>query len=353
MEKRLDPLAAPGRRASAALVRLGLLCVLASAAGVAARAQHPPGAGATPVQTAAAPVQGDVRYRIGAGDVLDIRLVKSPELSREAVRVDARGMIRMPMLEEEIRAACLTEVELAREIATRYLKYKRNPHVDVFVKEYNSQPVALIGAVKTPGRFQLQRPVRLLELLSYAGGPSDSAGGKIQVVHSAGPSLCESPAAAAGESPAAADGEVAESLTYYTLSDTMRGADPSNPYVRPGDIISLPEADQAFIVGNVLRPMAIPLRERVTVSRAIAMAGGLMPDTKTDKIKLVRQPAGSVDKTEITVDLKAVAKRQAEDVMLQAGDIIDVPTSGGKRFLRTLMGTVAPSVSQLPVRVIP
>jgi polysaccharide export outer membrane protein len=319
---------------------LGLLCALVSAVNVSAPAQQSPGAGGS------VPAQSDARYRIGAGDVLDIRLVKSPELSREAVRVDARGMIRMPMLEEEIMAACLTEVELAREVATRYLKYKRNPHVDVFVKEFNSQPVALIGAVKSPGRFQLQRPVRLLELLSYAGGPGESAGGKIQVVHAAGQSICESPAAAADEGGT-------ETLTYYMLGDTMRGADPSNPYVRPGDVISLPEADQAFIVGNVLRPMAIQLKEQVTLSRAIAMAGGLMPDTKTDKIKLVRQPPGGVAKTEITVDLKAVNKRQAEDVVLQAGDIIDVPTSGGKRFLRTLMGTVAPSVSQLPVRVIP
>src|SRR5687767_9883985 len=54
----------------------------------------------------------DERYRIGAGDVLDIRVFNRPQLSREAVRVDGRGMIRMPLIEEEIQALCLTEGEL-------------------------------------------------------------------------------------------------------------------------------------------------------------------------------------------------------------------------------------------------
>src|SRR4051812_20306497 len=60
-------------------------------------------------QVATAKATEDDRYRIGPGDVLEVRLVKAPELSREAVRVDQRGMIRMPMLENDIRAACLTE----------------------------------------------------------------------------------------------------------------------------------------------------------------------------------------------------------------------------------------------------
>ncbi|HLE62552.1 MAG TPA: polysaccharide biosynthesis/export family protein, partial [Pyrinomonadaceae bacterium] len=110
-------------------------------------------------------------YQIGPGDILEIRVFNRPQLSREAVRVDARGMIRVPLIEEGIRAACRTETELAKELGKRYLEYLRNPSIEVFVKEFQSQPVAVLGAVVTPGRFQLQRRVRLLELLSYAGGP--------------------------------------------------------------------------------------------------------------------------------------------------------------------------------------
>ena len=116
----------------------------------------------------------DTRYRIGPGDVLDVRVSRAPELSREAVRVDQSGNIRMPMLDTDIPAACQTEGELAQNIATLYRKYKNEPHVDVFVKEFQSQPVAVIGAVRGPAQFKLQRQVKLLELLSLVGGPTES-----------------------------------------------------------------------------------------------------------------------------------------------------------------------------------
>src|SRR5689334_11899082 len=120
--------------------------------------------------------QPDDRYRIGPGDVLDIRIYNRPQLSREAVRVEGSGMFRMPLIETEIQASCLTEGELAKEIATRYAKYYRNLQVDVFIKEYHSRQVAIIGAVNDQSRFELQRRVRLLELLTYAKGPSAHAG---------------------------------------------------------------------------------------------------------------------------------------------------------------------------------
>jgi protein involved in polysaccharide export with SLBB domain len=126
----------------------------------------------------------DDRYRIGAGDVLDIRIYNRPQLSREAVRVEGSGMIRMPLIETEIQAACLTEGELAKEISTRYAKYYKNLQVDVFIKEYHSRQVAVIGAVNDQSRFELQRRVRLLELLTYAKGPSPRAGQTINIVHS-------------------------------------------------------------------------------------------------------------------------------------------------------------------------
>jgi hypothetical protein len=53
------------------------------------------------------------------------------------------------------------------------------------------------------------------------------------------------------------------------------------------------------------------------------------------------------------VDLRKINRHQAEDVPLQANDIVDVPANGKKQFIRQLMGGIAPSVSQLPVRIIP
>jgi polysaccharide export outer membrane protein len=332
-----------------ALVLLsGVVAVRAQEPSPVATATPQPVVPATPQPTkelASAPISPAVQhYRIGIGDVLDIRVFGRPQLSHDAVRVDGSGKIRMPLQEEEVQASCRTETELAREIATLYLKYVRRPQVDVFIREYSSQPVAVIGAVSKPGRFQLQRPVRLLELLTFAGGPTERAGRSIQVVHAETTPSCE------GEALTAAGGA---GLVAYGLTDALAGRDDANPYVRPGDVISIAEAEQVFVVGNVARPSSIPLKEPLTVSRAIAMAGGVSAYSKRDRIRIIRQLAASTTKMEIFVDLKAIEKLHATDVVLQANDIVEVPVSGGKRLLGSLVGAIVPTVTQLPVRVIP
>ncbi|HWT00701.1 MAG TPA: polysaccharide biosynthesis/export family protein [Pyrinomonadaceae bacterium] len=327
-------------------------CALAAALGsaaVAARAQQttdtlsaPAGGG---VGAARVPVsQAEDRYRIGVGDVLEVRVFNRPQLSREAVRVEGNGLIRMPLIETEIQAACRTESELAQEIARLYLEYQKNPQVDVFVKEYNSQPVAVMGAVNTPGRFQLQRRVRLLELLAFAGGPAERAGRTVQVIHNAPSFTCDTPAASASAE--------AAPVNSYRLNDLMQGDARSNPYVRPGDVVTITEAEQAFVVGNVLKPSTIPLKDKITVSQAIAMAGGALPDTQSNRVRVIRSDPRSGSKMEIPVDLKAVRAHQSEDIALQANDIVEVPVAGGKRFWRNLLNGLVPSAARLPIQVI-
>lgn len=289
-----------------------------------------------------APVQAqDDRYRIGPGDVLDIRVYNRPQLSREAVRVEGNGMIRMPLVENDIQAACMTEGELAKEISTRYARYYKNLQVDVFIKEYHSKQVAVIGAVNEQSRFELQRRVRLLELLTYAKGPTAKAGQTINIVHSTAASPCKQ------------TDDTSAPFSSYKLSEVLQGDPKSNPYLEAGDIVTLPEADQVYVVGNVFMPLTISLKEPITLTRAIAMAGGLKQDTKKDKIRILRQEPGTTTRKEITVDLSAIEKKSSEDLALAPNDIIDVPTSAGKSFLRSLVQGVVPSVSQLPVRVVP
>lgn len=317
---------------------LVVLCSVATGQGAGAKTET----AQKPVPSAS--TQADERYRIGPGDVLDIRIFNRPNLSRDAVRVEGSGMIRMPLIEGEIQAACKTEGELAKEIATRYLKYYRNPQVDVFVKEYHAREVALIGAVTDQGRYQLSRRMRLLELLTYAKGPSEKAGQTINIVRGSRPDLCATTTQITDD---------ASGFISLQLNDTLRGEERANPYVQPGDIITIPEAEQVYVVGNVYSPKPLSLKEPISVSRAIAMAGGPLRDSKTDRVRIVRQQRGSVGRSEIYVNLNAIARKQADDVLLQANDIVEVQESTGKSIIRSLLGVVAPSVSQLPVRVIP
>src|ERR1043165_4116616 len=180
--------------------------------------------------------QQDDRYRIGAADVLDVRIYNRPQLSRDAVRVEGNGMIRMPLIDGDIQAACKTEAELAKEISTRYARYYRNLPVDVFIKEYHAREVALIGAVNEQGRYQMQRRIRLLELLTFAKGPSDKAGQTINIVRGPRVDMC----ASAPDSSSAHQ----EGLTSLKLNDTLQGVESANPFVEAGDIITIPDAEQ-------------------------------------------------------------------------------------------------------------
>lgn len=322
------------------LFSVSLILVVSVAAAVA---QQTTASNTAPQPAVTYAADGDNRYRIGPGDVLDIRILNRPNLSREAVRVEGNGMIRMPLIDNEIMAACKTEGELAKEISEKYTKFYKNPQVDVFIKEYKSKQAAIIGAVNEQSRFELQRRVRLLELLTYAKGPSTKAGQIINVVHS--------PQSLSCARPGANDPDVA--FSSYKLSETMMGLPAANPWIEPGDIITLPEAPQAYVVGNVFAPLTIPLKEPVTISRAIAMAGGVKQDSKKDKVRIVRQEPGSTTSKELLVDLSAIERKRAEDILLMPNDIIDVPLSSGKSLLRSLISGVVPNVASLPTRVVP
>lgn len=334
--------------------------VESSVSSSSAGANIPQPAAASSPAAAARPASPGDQYRIGPKDILTIRVVAPdiiPQFSSDAMEVNECGFIPLLSVQNEtkneILAAGLTTNELQEQLRKFYTKYKRNPQVVVKVKEYNSQPVAINGAVVKPGQFQLRRPVRLLELVQfYAGGPTDKAGGRIQIARMPAYGMCE--AQNVSSSSVSVVDDTAPTFLVLNLSDTLKGIEGSNPYLQPGDVITLPEAREAYVIGNVLRPGPVVLKEdNLTVSRAIAMAGGTMPDSKKDKVRIIRQEQGGTTRREIIVNLSAIDKHESEDVALLPNDIVEVPTSSGRRFLRSLVGAIVPAVGQLPVRVIP
>ncbi len=121
-------------------------------------------------------------YRVGAGDLLEISVMEAPELSR-AARISESGQISMSLL-GVIPAAgkTPTELESLLELLLRR-RYMIDPHVSVFVKEMQSHSVAVLGAVKKPGLYQLRAPKRLVEVLSMAEGLADDAGDTVLIIH--------------------------------------------------------------------------------------------------------------------------------------------------------------------------
>ena len=315
-----------------------------------------------PVETTASNISASVtssskddQYRIGPGDVLRVEVFNRTQLSREE-NVDMRGMIRMPLIEEDIRASCRTEKELAAEIARLYRDRQllKNPLVSVSVKDFQSQPVAVMGAVNSPGRFVLRRRVRLLELLVFhAGGPTAQAGRKVQVLSTALAAACEG-SPNFGHSGNATTTNEDVSVVTYDLRELVQGNEAMNPYVQQGDIINIPAAEQAIIVGNVLHPSAVSLAEPTTLGRAIATVGGVLPDSQKDKIRITRQITGSTASTELLVDLKATDKSKGADFLLQGGDIVEVSTKTGLSMaLKKMANSMLPMLTNAPYRIIP
>lgn len=114
-------------------------------------------------------INQDYEYRIGPGDLLAIEVFMVDELSH-VTRVNSKGLISLPLV-GTIPATGLTVEQIERDIEHKLGEnYLRDPHVSVFVKEYESQKVTVNGWVKQPGIFPLKGKTTLLEAISMARG---------------------------------------------------------------------------------------------------------------------------------------------------------------------------------------
>jgi polysaccharide export outer membrane protein len=129
-----------------------------------------PAAATVPTSTARA---DDTGYTIGPEDVLDISVWKSPELSR-SVPVRPDGKVSLPLV-NDIKAAGLTPDQLRHELTMRLSEFIPAPEVAVIVREVHSAKVSVVGAVRSPGRFELRSPATVLEMIAMAQGFTDFA----------------------------------------------------------------------------------------------------------------------------------------------------------------------------------
>lgn len=288
--------------------------------------------------------QNNERYRIGYQDTLEVVVSRHPDLSQN-VLINPDGTISLPRIEQPIVAVCKTEVELKNDITALYKKnYLRDPFVTVRVSDLKSQGFAVIGAVQKPGNFYLNRQVRLLELLSLAGGQDvEFAGGKINVARTGSVSNCKEKAETQNE-----NGDY--KFFSFRLRDVLDGK--QNPLMEPGDIISVSKSEEAYVVGNVLKPTTVLLDEPKTLTQAIARAGGLDSTAKTDKVIIERQASENSPKTDLVFNLKDIRDKKIPDPQLQANDIVNVGNdkikSIGKGLLKAITGSLPNAVYRIP-----
>lgn len=298
---------------------------------------------AVPVRGPEAQSQAD-RYRIGYQDTLEIQVFRQPHLAQR-VSVNSNGTINLFRLPEPVVAVCRTERELADAIAAAYEKdYLRNPEVNVVAVEQRSQGFAIIGAVEKPGHYFISRPIRLLELLAQAGGQSEKAGSRIVVARTGSTSNCRMPSSNSSTSE-----EDDFTILYFNLKDVLEAK--SNVLMKPGDTVSVLDADVIYVYGNVNKQGQVIMKEPLTLTQAIASAEGLQPASKKDAVRVVRQKPGTTEREEFIYSLNDINSRKTPDPFLQPNDIVAVSEDRTKSILNSIGRSLTNGIPSLFYRV--
>jgi polysaccharide biosynthesis/export protein len=308
-------------------------------------------------------------YPIGTGDVLEISVAGVDDFKDRTVRVGSEGNVDLPLV-GSIHAAGLPESELRDKLKTALEKYMYDPEVDLFVKEYKSRQVAVVGAVRAPGLITLSGAGEsILDVITQAGGTTAEAADEVvimpQVTGSAlqmqriAQSVAE-PGAEAGRPvsvsnngdphagppanvlavPPEADAPTLEDLQKNVTNGpavviplkatAMTGsAHFMNMPVEPGDIVVVPGGGNVMVTGWVYRPGYFQVGSGLTVLGAVGSAGGAMYAADPSDATLMRSD-GNGNKIAIPIDLDKIAKGAEPDIPVRANDVIDVPYSDAK-----------------------
>ena len=260
-------------------------------------------------------------YKIGPDDLIEISVFEDEKLNR-TVRVSSQGNISLPLL-GILKVRGLTSSELEKEIRDLLAeKYLKDPHVTVFIKEYRNQRISVMGAVNKPGVYDFNGQKTILDLLAMAGGLRDDSGALLFLIR---PPETESPSRVK-------DLDRLGSKTFIVGLEELliRGDGKMNLPLLHGDVVNIPPAGKFYVGGEVKSPGGFILSKQMTVSKAIAVAGGLTPKASGSEAKIFRY-SGNGDKKEIlTVDVYAVQKGETADLSLKENDVIMVPKSGTK-----------------------
>lgn len=288
------------------------------------------------VASAPTPKKG---YMLRPGDELEGKVILESQFDFRAI-VNEDGMIEVPFAEKPVTAKCRTDGELKAELANLLGKYLKSPQLSLIVTKKNIPPVTVYGEVNRPDRFELHRRATLGELLAFAGGPKDEAGGTVQISRTQ-PPLCpdsgeDNSWAAAGNDPTEAPSRI------YTLAALKSGTPEANPVIYPGDLIFVHRASPVYITGQVLAPQGIYIKDGgLSLAEALAKVSGLTREAKTKDIRVYRLKANSTEREMISANYDLIRDNKEKDIMLQPKDIVEVGRSKdpmGVSILKFIIG---------------
>jgi polysaccharide export outer membrane protein len=259
---------------------------------------------------------------ISTGDLVQIAVFGHPELSQQ-VRVGNDGKAHLSLL-GEVALGGVTETDAATllEGQLRDRNVLVHPSVTVAIQESTTQNVSVIGEVQHPGAYPLTASRMLLDVLSLAGGLTQTADAHLSIKRHSG--------------------ETVTVALQGVESGTLSSVD---TVVYPGDSVVVPRAGMVYVLGDVGRPGGFVMQNngKISMLQAMAQAGGVLPTAEGSHVRVLRKDKGNYAVI-ATLDLGKITSGHESDVELQASDILFVPNSRVKSAFRTT-GSIVNTIS--------
>jgi polysaccharide export outer membrane protein len=263
------------------------------------------------------------KLSIGPDDELDVSVYGVPELSQH-VRVDTSGDVHLLLIgPAHVEGLSSEEAQAVIEKQLVEGRFVKNPHVTVYVKEFTSQSISVVGEVNKPGNYPALSTRRLYDSFQQAGGLTPTAG-KVTITH---PGQLNNP-------------------TIVTLSNDPIKSAQANVEIMPGDAITVSKAPIVYVMGEVNKPGGYVLDDDsnvkdfqgLTVMRVIALASGPVHGAALNRSLIIRRTSNGLQ--ELPIRLKQIMAGKAPDPPLEAEDILYIPGGRNSTYLSTVLGTL-------------
>jgi len=268
---------------------------------------------------------------IGAGDLVEMSVFDTPELSGK-LRVSNTGDIFLPLV-GAFHVQGLKAEEAQTLIRQKFIDggFLKDPQVTVFISEYATQGVSVVGEVRKPGIYPAFGAHRLLDYISLAEGLTPLAGTTISITHLGHP----------------------DQLAHFKMVSGSVPGPENNPEILPGDTIFVEKTGLVYVVGDVVRPGGFPMDhdEHLTILQVVALAQGTNYTAAKGSVRLIRTTA--TGREEIPIDLKKIFASKAEDMALQDNDILFVPNSKARSALKAVASAAVPAAASATIYRIP
>lgn len=252
---------------------------------------------ATTNAEAGAEVPSEANYEVGPGDMLTLEVFGEDDLTLD-LQVNRDGEVTVPHLGAvEVGGKTSHEVATSIEAGLRD-GYLVDPKVAVRVLDYRSRPFTVVSGVKNAGIYYMMGQTTVLDAIAVAGGSPENST-RARVVRMVGGSQ----------------------ETYDLDLQAMTGGTAEPFFLEPEDQIYVLEPEVVFVTGQVKEEGAVPWIEGMTAYQALTRAGGPNSIARLKAAYVLR------DGQTLSIDLKAVNKGRATDLVLMPGDQLVVPES--------------------------